>query len=534
MCPQNREKITNPLICGHFTTASLFYGKLNMFVLTAVILLLSPPPLYNYSVLLTAPFGGSHLALMSHLARILSDHGHVAVIATPEHDAVISTNHTLLTPHTPGLGFTKTERSRMSAECMKEIMGTDTSLSTVAHIGADCRREAWGAILRLSSYYFLGQKFVEQIRQLKIDLIIADDANIRDMSILAAELNIPLICFSPWSNHFRAREAGGYSQLLTKEPSHMWPHLLHQGFTVTGCLQAYINYFKFRKYAEDREGDAGAAVDVYLVNDVTYFSYPYMSPPNLYLVGGIYLSPHPAPLDTEYSHFTSSSQVVYVSFGSYAIPDWLPWFPTLFEALESSKATSVIAKINQGPGYLVSGTSRKFIFKNWVPQQALLGSGRVKLFISHCGQNSRIEAAYYGVPMLCIPLFGDQVLNSYLMQWNKFGIIQKKEEVEMRKLRDLIDNMLENSTVFRSNIDRARSMFIEDPISKPDKFLFLVNTLGKNGKGALKVIRNPQDSAVIINIVGILFLSSISFLFFYISLEIGSLPDENERFLDMW
>ena len=74
-----------------------------------------------------------------------------------------------------------------------------------------------------------------------------------------------------------------------------------------------------------------------------------MTLPNLYLVGGMYLSPQSDPLDKEYTNYTKSWYVVYVSFGSYAIPDWLPWFLTLFEALELSKASFVIAKIYRHP-----------------------------------------------------------------------------------------------------------------------------------------------------------------------------------------
>ena len=198
---------------------------------------------------------------MSHLAQILSDNGHGAVIATPERDAVIKTAHTLLTPSDGG--FTKKERLVMSAACMREILNKDTILTTVVDIGADCRRNAWGNILELSSAFFLGEIFVEQVHWLKIDIIIADYANIGKVAKLAGDLNIPLICFSPWSNHYRAKESANYSPLLATEPSHMCPH-----FSVTGYLQAYINYFKFRGYAELRD-----VVDVFLVNDVTYFSY---------------------------------------------------------------------------------------------------------------------------------------------------------------------------------------------------------------------------------------------------------------------
>ena len=139
----------------------------------------------------------------------------------------------------------------------------------------------------------------------------------------------------------------------------MWPNLIHHGFTFAGYLQAYVNYFKFRAYVREREGDADAQVDVYLVNDVTYFSYQHVTPPNLHLVGGIYLSPRPDPLDSEYSRYTASRNVVYVSFGSYAIPDWLPWFQTLLEALELSEATFVIIKINRDrAGNVLEGSKK--------------------------------------------------------------------------------------------------------------------------------------------------------------------------------
>jgi UDP:flavonoid glycosyltransferase YjiC (YdhE family) len=36
----------------------------------------------------------------------------------------------------------------------------------------------------------------------------------------------------------------------------------------------------------------------------------------------------------------------------------------------------------------------------------------VRAFISHCGLNSVVEAVKAGIPLICIPLFGDQLNNS--------------------------------------------------------------------------------------------------------------------------
>ena len=46
-----------------------------------------------------------------------------------------------------------------------------------------------------------------------------------------------------------------------------------------------------------------------------------------------------------------------------------------------------------------------------VPQLDVLK--RASLFITHSGQNSTSESIHYGVPMVCIPVFGDQPSVAY-------------------------------------------------------------------------------------------------------------------------
>ncbi|KAL3097171.1 hypothetical protein niasHT_030166 [Heterodera trifolii] len=50
----------------------------------------------------------------------------------------------------------------------------------------------------------------------------------------------------------------------------------------------------------------------------------------------------------------------------------------------------------------------------WMDQKSLLMHPKMRAFVSHCGLNSVSEAARFGVPILAIPLFADQLYNAIL------------------------------------------------------------------------------------------------------------------------
>ena len=68
---------------------------------------------------------------------------------------------------------------------------------------------------------------------------------------------------------------------------------------------------------------------------------------------------------------------------------------------------------------------------------------KVRLFISHGGLLGTIEAAYVGVPMVGIPMFGDQPINVKAVVDNKMGISLNYGDINKERVLKAIRTVLD-------------------------------------------------------------------------------------------
>nr|GMD15850.1 UDP-glucose iridoid glucosyltransferase-like [Ipomoea batatas] len=125
--------------------------------------------------------------------------------------------------------------------------------------------------------------------------------------------------------------------------------------------------------------------------------------------------------------------VLYVSFGSVAVVEKHAALETAWGLINSGRPFLWVVRpgsvhgvrwtefLPEGFEELV-GRDRGRVVK-WAPQQGVLAHPAVGAFMTHCGWNSTLESICAGIPMICRPVFSDQLVTArYLSEVWKVGL----------------------------------------------------------------------------------------------------------------
>ncbi|RCN29813.1 UDP-glucoronosyl and UDP-glucosyl transferase [Ancylostoma caninum] len=103
------------------------------------------------------------------------------------------------------------------------------------------------------------------------------------------------------------------------------------------------------------------------------------------------------------------------------------------------------------------------VFK-WLPQSDLLQNPKIKAFITHGGYNSVQESISAGVPLITIPLFGDQPKNALLAERHRFAVTIHKSDLSADVIAKALDTILTDHS-FSRNVERLSRMVRKQPVS---------------------------------------------------------------------
>ncbi|XP_021946508.1 UDP-glucuronosyltransferase 2A3 [Folsomia candida] len=194
---------------------------------------------------------------------------------------------------------------------------------------------------------------------------------------------------------------------------------------------------------------------------------PYL--PDIIDVGGIHSKPA-KKLPEELEKFVTkkgSKGFIYFSLGSVIKTDSMleDRRKMLLKVFAKFKDYQIVWKWNDEK---MADKPENVYLSRWLPQQDLLGHKDARLFITHCGGGGTEEAIYHGVPLLGMPIMGDQPMNAKLAK--RLGIIHEIDwnELTEENLTNGIKEVLTNP-VYRDNVKRLSTVFrdqIDDPLTR--------------------------------------------------------------------
>ncbi|CAH2095521.1 unnamed protein product [Euphydryas editha] len=210
-------------------------------------------------------------------------------------------------------------------------------------------------------------------------------------------------------------------------------------------------------------------------------------PQNYKHIGGYHIKDtvEPLPQNLKEIFDNSSNGVIYFSLGSNLKSSSLPESikRDLVQMFSEFKET-VIWKFEKS----IPDLPQNVHIIPWIPQQSVLSHPKCKLFITHGGLLSKLEALHAGKPIIGIPFFADQYINVNRAVAKGFAKRINFGKNIPRELRIAIKEMLENYSY--QNRAKELSKIFHDRILPPGKELvyWIEHVIRTNGAPHLRSI----------------------------------------------
>lgn len=181
-------------------------------------------------------------------------------------------------------------------------------------------------------------------------------------------------------------------------------------------------------------------------------------------VGGMHVNTKPTPLPEDLKKFIESAEhgVVYFSMGSNLKPSKIPKekLNDIYKSLNNLKQ-KVLWKWDE-PEFFAKND--KVLVSKWFPQDDILAHKNVRLFITHGGLLSCTESIYHGVPVIGIPIFGDQLLNMARVTSAGWGLQVLYTNLTEESLSWALTEILSNPS-YKNTATKISQVFRDQPMT---------------------------------------------------------------------
>eukprot|EP00731_Ephydatia_muelleri_P008448 Em0004g786a len=153
-----------------------------------------------------------------------------------------------------------------------------------------------------------------------------------------------------------------------------------------------------------------------------------------------------------------TGSVVYISMGTVAFLTQEA-ARAIVEGLDATGYNAVwsLRKKNRAILDGLEVNDKKILLLDWAPQLAILRHRSIRMAILHGGMNGVQEALHSGVPIIVLPVFGDQPANAAKVAHHGFGIRMNYENLTSLKIAESIRKIEKGN--YHANVAKLQKIF---------------------------------------------------------------------------
>nr|XP_056712109.1 UDP-glucuronosyltransferase 1A1-like isoform X1 [Euleptes europaea] len=443
--------------------------------------------------LLVVPMDGSHWLSMQSVLNQLKQNGHEIVVVAPEINMHIKPSGDLYTMKTYPVPFTKEELKEHFRGGIN-VMFEDLPFLFKFVKTYNRMKNTTTVLFSTCTSLLYNQELMEDLEQSKFDAIFTDPM-MPCGQIVAEYLDVPSVFF------LRGIPCGLDSEALQCPTP---PSYVPRIFTTNTDRMTFVQRVKNLLFYMSESFLCGFVYSPYsnlaaefLQKDITVtellshgsvwlmradfaFDYPKPLMPNMIAIGGINCAGKKS-LTQEFEAIVNASGehgIVVFSLGSMVSEIPVKKAMEIAEALGTIPQTVLWRYTGEVPPNLAKNTK----LVKWLPQNDLLAHPKARAFITHAGSHGIYEGICNAVPMVLMPLFGDQMDNAKRMESRGAGVTLNVLEMTSKDLSDALKAVIYDKT-YKENIMRLSALHLDRPIHPLDLAVHWVEFVMKH-KGA--------------------------------------------------
>ncbi|XP_067994225.1 UDP-glucuronosyltransferase 1A1-like isoform X8 [Melanerpes formicivorus] len=427
--------------------------------------------------LLVMPMEGSHWLSMKEVLAELSKRGHEIVVIAPESKLLIdsSSMYELKSYSVPFEEGELREYVRaFSAQVFSEEPFLTRFVNTWNHF-----RKSTAMFHAFCSSLLYNKEMMQYIEESKFDAIFTDPMTPCGQ-ILALHFSLPTVFFLrgfPCAIDMHASQSPDPPSYVPRMFSRNTDHMTFSE-RVKNFLIAISEYFTCSIIFSPFETLASEFLQkpmtmtqllshgsVWLKRIDFVFDYPMPVMPNMIFIGGINCAKK-NPLSQEFEAIVNASGehgIVVFSLGSMVSEIPMKKAIEIADALGTVPQTVLWRYTGKTPPNLPDNVK----LVKWLPQNDLLAHPKTRAFITHGGSHGVYEGICNAVPMVLMPLFGDQMDNAKRVESREAGLVLNILEMTSKDISTALKTVI-NDKKYKENIKRMSELHLDRPIHPLD------------------------------------------------------------------